>query len=98
MESQIDGVDILPNLTISAKHSIAQWTSLVFRISSHEARIPFLGMKFRRVVIDYISREEESILQKVGLSSVYLINPKNQQKLEKYGESSGSSSQVLRGF
>lgn len=55
MDSQIDGVGISElYLTISAKHSIAQWTSFVFRMSSHEARMPCLGMKFLRVVIDYI--------------------------------------------
>ena len=67
MDSQIDSVNI-SYLTISAKHSIAQWTSFVFRISSHEARMPCLGMKFRRVGIGYILNDEgeEGIFQRLG--------------------------------
>ena len=97
MNSQLDVVDTISNLTISAKHSIAQWTSSVFRISSHEARIPRLGIKLRRVVIG-LMKEDEGIFQRVRLSSVELINQKKWQKPEKYKELSGSSSQDLRGF
>ena len=78
IDSKINGVNI-SYLTISAKHSIAQWTSFVFRISSHEARMPCLGMKFRRVVIGYIlsDEEEESIFQRVEhfKTSVDLFKP-----------------------
>ena len=85
---QIDGVLDISNLTISAKHSIAQWTSLVFLISSHEARIPCLGIKFRRVVVLVIGYmvifrgQEESF---TGREWVFLlINPKNQQNRGKW--------------
>ena len=87
----------ISNLTISAKHSIAQWTSSVFRISSHEARMPFLGINFRRVVIGiYFERDEveESIFQEGGPFFCRPYKPqKNQQKLQRNFE---SHQEVLR--